>query len=104
MAQEGTVRLTNKAGPRSYTAAMPHADSPRPSLPAPSLSSGGDQPCGLALFPVSPEPSHGRRNAGGARDLRDLRDRASVGEEVRQDIRRSDPPARACLRRQMAYG
>ncbi len=28
-------------------------------------------------------------------DLRDLRDRAPVGEDVRQDIRRSDPPARA---------
>jgi transposase-like protein len=25
-------------------------------------------------------------------------------EEVRQGIRRSDPPARACSRRQMAYG
>jgi hypothetical protein len=26
-----------------------HADSPRPSLPAPSLSSGGDQPCGALV-------------------------------------------------------
>src|SRR5580704_13550101 len=51
-----------------------------------------------------PEPSQGRRNAGDARDLRDLRDSAPVGEEVRQGIRRSDPPARACSRRQMAYG
>src|ERR1700733_4918459 len=81
-----------------------HVDCPRCSLPPPSLSSGGHQPCGLALFPVSPEPSHGRRKAGGARDLRDLRDRAPVGEEVRQGIRRPDPPARACSRRQMAYG
>ena len=64
-----------------------HADCPRRSLPPPSLSCRGHQPCGLALFPVSPEPSHGRRNAGGAWDLRDLRDRAPVGEEVRQGIR-----------------
>ena len=26
------------------------------------------------------------------------------GEEVRQGVLRSDPPARACSRRQMAYG
>jgi putative transposase len=58
-----------------------HADCPRRSLPPPSLSSGGHPPCGLALFPVSPEPSHGRRNAGGAWDLRDLRDRAPVGKK-----------------------
>ena len=81
-----------------------HVDCPRPSLSPPSLSAGSDQLCRLALFPVSPEPSHGRGDAGGARDLRDLRDRAPVGEEVRQGVLRSDPPARACSRRQMAYG
>src|SRR5208283_3028811 len=70
----------------------------------PSLSSGGDQLCGLALLSISPEPSHGRGDARGARNLRDLRNRASVGEEVRQGVRRSDPSARARSRRQMAYG
>ena len=49
-----------------------HADSPRPSLPPPSVSFGSHQPCGLALFSVSPEPSHGGGDAGGARDFRDL--------------------------------
>src|ERR1700723_4015841 len=50
------------------------------------------------------EPSYGRGNAGGARDLRNVRDRAPMGEEVRQGVLRSDPPARARSRRQMAYG
>jgi hypothetical protein len=31
-------------------------------------------------------------------------DRAPVGEEVRQGVLGSDPPARACSRRQMVYG
>ena len=41
-----------------------------------------DQLCRLALFPVSLGPAHGRGNAGGARDLRDVRNRARVVEEV----------------------
>ena len=70
----------------------------------PSLSSGSDQLRRVALLSISAEPSHGRGDARGARNLRDLRDRAPVGEEVRQGVRRSDPPARARSRRQMAYG
>lgn len=43
------------------------------------------------VFSISVEPSHGRGDAGG--DLRELRDRAPVGEEVRLGVLRSDPPA-----------
>jgi hypothetical protein len=54
----------------------------------------------VGLFQVSLEPSHGRGDAGDPWDLRDPRDRASVGKEVRQSVLRSDPPACACSRRQ----
>ena len=52
----GTVRLTIKARPRSYyAAAMPTArDLPLHYQRHRFSSGGGDQPCGLALFPVSP--------------------------------------------------
>ena len=33
-----------------------------------------------------------------------LRDRTSVGEEIRKGVLRSNPPARAGSRRQMAHG
>jgi transposase-like protein len=75
-----------------------HVEFSRPSLSWPSLSAGGDQLCRVALFPVSLEPSHGRGNAGGARDLRDLRNPAAVGEEIRQGVFRSDSQACACSR------
>ena len=47
----------------------------------PSLSSGSDQLCRVALLSISAEPSHGRGDARGARNLRDLRDRAPVGKK-----------------------
>ena len=42
-----------------------HADCPRPCLPPPSLPTGGDQSCGLAVFPVPAEPAYGRGDACG---------------------------------------
>src|ERR1700679_635828 len=81
-----------------------HADCPRPCLPPPSLPTGGDQSCGLAVFPVPAEPAYGRGDACGTRDLRDLRDRAAMGEEIRQELRRPNPPAGSGSRRQMAFG
>ena len=56
-----------------------HVDFPWPSVSPPSVSAGSDPLRRVALFPVSGEPSHGRGNAGGARDSRDLRNRAPVG-------------------------
>src|SRR4029077_8653512 len=70
---------------------------PVSSVSPPPLSAGSHQLCRLAVFPVSLEPAHGRGNAGGARDLRDVRNRAPVGEEVRKafsDQIRQRAPAR----------
>ena len=96
----GTVTLTIKARPRSYTAAMPTARDP--SLPAPSLSSGGDQPCGLALFPVS-------LSLRMVEEMLAARGICVTYETVRQWGRREAGKAfadqvrqRACSRRQMA--
>ena len=79
----GTVSLTNlewAAGKR----AMPTARNPP--LSPPSISSGGHQPCGLPLFPVSPEPSHGRGDARGAGHLRELRDGEAFSDQIRQRV------------------
>ena len=49
-----------------------HVDYPRSALSSPSVPAGSNQLCRLALFPVSLESAHGRGEAGGARDLRDV--------------------------------
>jgi putative transposase len=53
-------------------------------------------------FPLS--LPQGRGDAGCARYMRDLRDRAPVGDEVRPSVLRSDPTARSSSRRQIAHG
>ena len=55
----------------------------RSPLSPPSISTGGD-PCGLAVFPVSAQPAHGRGDAGGARYRRQPRNGAALGREIRQ--------------------
>ncbi|CAA9232248.1 MAG: Mobile element protein, partial [uncultured Acetobacteraceae bacterium] len=66
------------------------------------LPGGGDQPGGVAVFPLPPQPAHGRGDAGRARHLRQSRDRAAVGAPVRPGVRRPDSATTADARRQVA--
>src|SRR5215207_2868097 len=50
------------------------------------LSRRGHQPRRVAVLPLSPEPAHGRRNAGRPRHRREPRDRAPVGAQVRPGV------------------
>src|SRR4051812_4774612 len=66
------------------------------------LSRRGHQPRRLALLPLSAEPAHGRRDAGGPRHRREPRDRAPVGPQVRPGLRQPDPAPAALSWRQVA--
>ena len=54
-------------------------DKIRSPLSPPSLSTGGDQHGGLAVFSVSAQPAHGRGDAGGARYRREPRNGEALG-------------------------
>src|SRR5215210_7834738 len=66
------------------------------------LSGRGHQPRRLALLPLSTDPAHGGRDAGGPRHRREPRDRAAVGAQVRPGLRQPDPPQAARPWRQVA--
>src|SRR3954471_1741825 len=66
------------------------------------LSRRGHQPRRLALLPLSPEPAHGRRDAGRAWHRCEPRDRAAVGPQVRPGFRQPDPAPAALSWRQVA--
>jgi transposase-like protein len=98
---QGTVRLTIKARPRSYTAAMPTARDPlyqRHRFPPEVISHAVWL---YFRFPLSLRM---------VEEMLATRGICVTYETVRQwrkkfgKARRSDPPARACSRRQMAYG
>src|SRR3954451_9131441 len=68
------------------------------------LPGEGHQPRRVALLPLSAEPAHGGRDAGGPRHRREPRDRPAVGAQVRPGLRQPDPPQAARPWRQVALG
>ena len=60
-------------------------DKIRSPLSPPSLSTGGDQHGGLAVFSVSAQPAHGRGDAGGARYRREPRNGRRWAEKFGRD-------------------
>src|SRR5206468_9644560 len=73
---------------------------PRSDLCRAPLSGGGDQPCIVAVFPVSAEPSDGGGDAGGMGHHGEPRDGAAMGLQVRPRIRQPAPASRAAAGRQ----
>jgi hypothetical protein len=66
---------------------------PRDPLYAGCRSCRAHQLCGLAVFPVPVEPSHG---TGGSRHLSHIRDDPAAGPEVRSGICQPHPSASPC--------
>src|SRR3954463_13409674 len=60
-----------------------------------SVSTGGDQPRRLAVFPLPPQLAHGRGDAGGPWYRGQPRDGAAVGAQVRPGLCQPDPAAAA---------
>ena len=77
-------------------------DKIRSPLSPPSLSTGGDQHGGLAVFSVSAQPAHGRGDAGGARYRREPRNGEALGREIWAGLRQPASPSRDPSRRHVA--
>ena len=81
---------------RQVVDVLPEADDDKvrsPLSPA-SLSTGGDQRGGLAVFSVSAQPAHGRGDAGGARYRREPRNGETLGREIWAGLRQPASPSR----------
>jgi len=87
---------------------VPDDNAPRPALCWLLTPRRARQFCGLAVFPVPAEPSHGRGDAGGSLHLGHIRlsygadQQAAVGSEIRPRIRQPRPSVCSTPRRRVA--